>query len=95
MSAADISQPLYIYIKPCDLLVDQLIWELRCYGPLNNAGRASIAIRALVYKYLLGCNNSDYTELHESNYYLHKLENIQAQLGTLLLVPLVPLTANS
>ena len=45
MLASDISQPIlymyiYIYILPCDLLVDQLISELRGYGPLDIGGRA-------------------------------------------------------
>ena len=47
--AADISQPIYTVYQPCDLLVDQLIGELRVYGPPDNAGRASIAIRVVVY----------------------------------------------
>ena len=47
--AADISQPMYTVYQPCDLLVDQLIGELRVYGPPDNAGRASIAIRVVVY----------------------------------------------
>ena len=77
MLASDISQPIlymyiYIYILPCDLLVDQLISELRGYGPPVNAGRASITIRALVGLlfhrivgpiFCSGCNNSDYTSL--------------------------------
>ena len=54
VSASDISLHIYIYIYiyiyyPYDLLVDQLIGELRGCGPLDNVGRASIAIRELVY----------------------------------------------
>ena len=40
---------IYVNIKPYDLSVDQLISELRDYGSMDNTGRASIAIRALVY----------------------------------------------
>ena len=48
VSASDISLHIYIYY-PYDLLVDQLIGELRGCGPLDNVGRASITIRELVY----------------------------------------------
>ena len=37
-----------IYIKPCDLVVGELIGELRGYGPLDNVGRASITCRASI-----------------------------------------------
>ena len=37
-----------IYIKPCELVVGELIGELRGYGPLDNVGRASITGRASI-----------------------------------------------
>ena len=83
---------LYIYIKPGDLLVDQLIGELRGYGPLDNAGRQSLyrfQSIGLLFHWIVepifcaGCNN--YISLHGWNYYLHKLRIILQLLRTWLL----------